>query len=76
MFKARDKELRKYNISVRQAGVLFVTQAIGRKATPAEISRQLLRRSHSQYNAGWRYPVFAFMVSGFGYGNVRRSYWL
>lgn len=47
MYKARQKELRRYNLSPRQSAVLFIIQAIGDKVTPAEISRWLLRESHS-----------------------------
>jgi DNA-binding MarR family transcriptional regulator len=44
---AREKELRPYGISLIQSAVLFVVQAIGYRATPAEISRWLLRWHHS-----------------------------
>jgi len=44
---ARDKELRSYGISTMQAAVLFIVQAIGNKATPAEISRWIFRKHHS-----------------------------
>lgn len=47
VFKARQKELRQYAISPEEAGVLFVVQALGNKAMPAEISRWLLRRPHT-----------------------------
>jgi len=47
MFIARRKELAQYGISPRQAAVLFVTEAIGDEATPAEISRWLFRQPHS-----------------------------
>ena len=46
-FKARQKELAQYGISTRQAAVLFSIRAIGDKATPAEISRWLIREPHS-----------------------------
>ena len=46
-FKARQKELNQYGISNMQAMVLFVIQAIGNKATPAEISRWVFREPHS-----------------------------
>jgi DNA-binding MarR family transcriptional regulator len=45
--RARQKELDRYGISVAQATVFFVIQAIGEKATPAEITRWLLRESHT-----------------------------
>jgi len=45
--KARQKDLSQYNIGIRQSAVLFRIQAIGDQATPAEISRWLLREPHS-----------------------------
>ena len=47
IFRARQKALRRYNISSRQCAILFVAQATADKATPAEISRWLIRESHS-----------------------------
>lgn len=47
MSKAREGELEKYGISSIQAAVLFTIQAIGPNATPAEISRRLVREPHS-----------------------------
>ncbi len=47
MSKVRAKELSQYGITPEEAAVLFVVQTIGYKATPAEISRWLLRESHS-----------------------------
>ena len=47
MFKIRQKELSRYNIRPRQASVLIATQAIGDKATPAQISRWLFLEPHS-----------------------------
>jgi MarR family transcriptional regulator for hemolysin len=47
MTKAREKELEKHGISSIQAAVLFTIQAIGQDATPAEISRRLVREPHS-----------------------------
>ena len=47
MGTARDKELYHYKISFMKAAVLFIVDAIGNEATPAEISRWILRRSHS-----------------------------
>ena len=47
MFNIRQEEMRQYGISATQAAVLFVVQAIGNVATPAEIARWLLRRPHS-----------------------------
>ena len=45
--RARAKELRKYKMTPEEAAVLFAAQAIGHRATPAEISRWLLREPHS-----------------------------
>ena len=45
--RARQKELDRYGISAAQAAVLFIIQAIGEKATPAEITRWLFREPHS-----------------------------
>ena len=45
--RARQKELNQYGISAMQGVVLFIIQAIGSKATPAEISRWLFREPHS-----------------------------
>ena len=45
--RVRDKELKKYGISTRQAAVLFVIKAIGYRATPAEIARWLVREPHT-----------------------------
>ncbi len=47
MYKARKKELSRYSISPRQVAVIATIKAIGDKATPAEISRRLVRESHS-----------------------------
>ena len=47
ILRARQKELRKAGISVSAANVLDSIQAIGRAAIPAEISRRILRKSHS-----------------------------
>ncbi len=47
MYRARTKELFRYGITPEEAAVLFATNAIGFKATPAEISRMLLRQPHS-----------------------------
>jgi DNA-binding MarR family transcriptional regulator len=47
MAKARERELEKYGISSIQAAVLFTIKAIGPEATPAEISRRLVREPHS-----------------------------
>ena len=47
IFKAREKELSQYGVTTMQAGVLFVIEAVGGKATPGEISRWLLREPHT-----------------------------
>ncbi|MFC2067115.1 MarR family winged helix-turn-helix transcriptional regulator [Chloroflexota bacterium] len=46
-FKARQKELDRYNIRPRRAAILYIIQAIGDEATPAEISRWSFREPHS-----------------------------
>ena len=47
VLRARQKELHRYGISATQSAALFAIQAIGDKATPAEISRWLFREPHS-----------------------------
>ena len=47
MYKARAKELLQYGITPPEASTLFAIQAIGYRATPAEISRWVLREAHS-----------------------------
>ena len=47
MLKARRKELAQIGISPSQVGVLTVAQLLGEKATPAELSRWLLREAQS-----------------------------
>ena len=47
VFKARQKELSQYGISAMEAAALFIIQAIGDKATPAEISRWIFREHHT-----------------------------
>jgi len=47
LYRTRDKELTPYDVKPRQAAVLMVAAAIGDKATPAEISRWLLREPHT-----------------------------
>lgn len=44
---ARDRELEKHGISTIKAAALFIISSIGNEATPAEISRWILRRPHS-----------------------------
>ena len=45
--RARREELRQVDITANEAGVLFYTQALGNRATPAEISRCLFKRPHA-----------------------------
>ena len=45
--KSSEKELRKYGISLVEHAVLFITQSIGDKATPAEIARWMVRERNS-----------------------------
>jgi len=47
VLRAREKELAQYGISTAKAAVLDIVRAIGHKATPALISRHLLREAHS-----------------------------
>ncbi len=47
IFKDREKELDQYGITTMESGVLFIVQAIGAEATPAEISRWLFREHHT-----------------------------
>jgi len=47
VLRVRWKELNRYGISPIEAGVLFAIQAIGERATPAEITRWLLREPHT-----------------------------
>ncbi len=47
ILRIRDKELRQYGISTREASTLFNVQAIGDTATPAEIARWAFREHHT-----------------------------
>ncbi|MFC1906648.1 MarR family winged helix-turn-helix transcriptional regulator [Chloroflexota bacterium] len=47
MHKVRSKELHKYGVTPEESAVLFVVKTIGDTATPAEISRWILREPHS-----------------------------
>jgi DNA-binding MarR family transcriptional regulator len=47
VFRAREKELQRYGLSPEQASLLFVVQAMGHQATPAALSRFLLRQPHT-----------------------------
>lgn len=45
--KCRESELKRYHITPEQASVLICIQSLGDKATPANISRWLIREPHS-----------------------------
>ena len=47
IIRTRERELRQYNISCIQSTVMQIIQALGDKATPAEISRWAFRESQS-----------------------------
>ncbi len=47
VLKARGKELSQYGISAVKSALMLLVQTLGDKATPAEISRHLLREPHS-----------------------------
>ena len=47
IFKLRERELRGYGITATQASILFTIVEIGGNPTAAEISRHLIRESHS-----------------------------
>ncbi len=47
VLQARERELSEYGLSTVRAAVLLTIRTIGDKATPAEISRWLLREDHS-----------------------------
>jgi MarR family transcriptional regulator, organic hydroperoxide resistance regulator len=47
IFRAREKELMRYGVSPEQMGLLFVVQALGNKATPAALSRHIIRQPHT-----------------------------
>ena len=46
-YKARSNELSPLGLSPMAATVLYIVQAIGERATPAEISRWMFREAHS-----------------------------
>ncbi len=50
IYRARNKELDRYGIHIRQAAIIFHIKAIGEKATIAEISRWLFREPHTIAN--------------------------
>ena len=47
VLKAREAELKKYNLSPEQAAALVCIRSLDNKATPAEISRWLFRKRNS-----------------------------
>jgi DNA-binding MarR family transcriptional regulator len=47
VYKAREIELKPYNISPEQAGALVCIHTLGHEATPAELSRWLFRQRNS-----------------------------
>ena len=47
MHKVRSRELLKYGVTPEETAVLLVVKTIGDTATPAEISRWILREPHS-----------------------------
>lgn len=47
VLKLRERELNQYSITPEQSAVLTRVKAMGRRATPAEISRWLLREPHT-----------------------------
>jgi MarR family transcriptional regulator, organic hydroperoxide resistance regulator len=47
VFRAREKELQRYGLSPEQASLMFVVMGMGNKATPAALSRYLLRQPHT-----------------------------
>ncbi len=49
MYRVRAKELFEYGITPEESAVLFVIRNIGDSATPAEISRWILREPHSTW---------------------------
>jgi DNA-binding MarR family transcriptional regulator len=47
IYRTRGKELRPYGLTVMDAGLLFFIDYLGDKATPAELSRWVLRKHHT-----------------------------
>jgi DNA-binding MarR family transcriptional regulator len=47
VYKAREAELKKFNLTPEQAGALVCIKSLGDKATPAELSRWLFRKRNS-----------------------------
>ena len=51
MKRARQKELKKIDSSVIQAGILFATHMLANQATPSELARWLSREPHTVLSA-------------------------
>jgi len=47
MVRAREKELKQYQLTTREAAVMYIIQAIGGRATTTDISRYSLRKPHA-----------------------------
>jgi len=47
LVKAKNNDLKQFDITVRQLAVLDIISILGNKATPTEISMRLLRQPHS-----------------------------
>ena len=47
IFRNREKELQKHNLSARQASVLIVLEELDMQATPTEVSKWIFREPHS-----------------------------
>ena len=47
IFKSRQKELSQYGITGTESAAMTIIKTIGDKATPAEISRRIMREHHS-----------------------------
>lgn len=48
IFRARELELQRYGITPEQVSLLFVVQALDKKATPTALARYLLRQPHTE----------------------------
>jgi len=47
LMRGRNKELAKYDITTTQAAILFIINTLGENATPAMLSRLLLRKTNT-----------------------------
>jgi DNA-binding MarR family transcriptional regulator len=50
IYKCREADLKKYNITPEQATALILLKNIGKKATPTEVSAWLFRKPHTALN--------------------------